>query len=112
MDEVSVETSARARQLAARRRRAFVVVSFVLCLAYADLFTSGLGCTSSTKETTDGAPGGSNADLSETLDASGGSMTDLSTELPDITVPEEAAVVDSTTSQDVQVADVTVQDSP
>lgn len=112
MDWGNVEAApARARQLAARRRRAFVVVSFVLCLAYADLFTSGLGCTSNSKET-DGGPGGPNPDLSaELIDASGGSMSDLSAELPDVTV-SEAAVVDSTTSEDVQVADVTVQDSP
>ena len=112
------QASERARQLAVRRRRAFVAVSFVLCLAYADLFTSGLGCTTNQGEKeTDGGAGGSIADLAvpEMVDASAEpEMADISVPpVADSTVPDVGAsdvTVGDVTVSDVTVADVTVAD--
>jgi hypothetical protein len=76
------------KKLATSRRRAFAAITFVVALAYADLFTSGLGCTSSLK-------GGSDASVTDDLDmvpdmAMSGDLVSV----PDMSVPPHDATVD------------------
>jgi hypothetical protein len=85
------------KRLATNRRRAFAAITFVVALAYADLFTSGLGCTSSLQ--------GGRTDAGMIDDLSG--MADLSASR------DMSAAVDMSTTSDMSVPphDATVKDS-